>query len=186
MPHCPAEHEPVALATLAQTSPQTPQLSTSDVRSLHAPPQSVYPESHATLQAPLLHTRLPLTADPVQGIPQPPQLAKSVPESIHASLQFKNPGLQDPPHDPFAHVAEPLTGARHAMSSPPQLAGSDAVSTRTVSCTFPAASYTNLVITGPLAPGCGVQDGGVVAVHMVGVQLHPPDANGGGGLAVPP
>lgn len=65
-----------------------PQLTPSEVRSVHAPPQS---EGHVT-HAPPLHDSLG-----AQECPQEPQLATSPSRSVHTPAQTVEHGKQAPP-----------------------------------------------------------------------------------------
>jgi hypothetical protein len=112
-----AEHAPsLQTSPAAQTFPQAPQLTGSEVASTQALPHSIPPLGHA--HAP------PLQSAPVgQAFPQAPQLAGSDMVSTHLSPHAASPPEQA--HAPFVQ----LDPGEHAASHDPQCAGSAFVST---------------------------------------------------------
>ena len=98
--------------------PHAPQSNAFEVRSTHAPLQSVRPLAHCVAHADCEHTCID-----EQVVPHMPQFFGSLVTSVHTVLQRICPDGQ--PHVPFVHCVP----ARQAMPQPPQFAGSLLMST---------------------------------------------------------
>jgi hypothetical protein len=110
--------------------PHVPQLSGSDARSVHWPPQAagVVP----FVQAQALDTQ---TSPPVHALPQLPQSWELVVGSTQAPLQSVSPVAQVAVHAPCEQTCDVPQATPH----PPQLLGSDVVSTHRPAQSRPVA-----------------------------------------------